>query len=245
MNHQNMTIGCITQLTEKGVEQTVDFFGQTIKRAVNVHAAQMEAGFRAKLIELGWTPPRDPAMTTTEEVPMPEPDVYRYDHWIDGPRQAWSSIRLDHSFTLPGVIGYVQGEPHFSLPKLRAYADARCAKLIASIPEWLCRSCRVVYPTPESISKCLCKECGGLLVPSSFNERRAESELDALAGKVKAMEDNDRRYRWLRDEATWTLTADEHGCKIACYLRGVTPAAIGPGNDDFDAAIDAASGDPC
>lgn len=68
-------------------------------------------------------------MTTTHDVPMPEPDVYRYDHWIDGPRVEWSLIHLDHSFTSPGVEGYVQGEPHFSLAKLRAYADARCAKL--------------------------------------------------------------------------------------------------------------------
>lgn len=149
-------------------------------------------------------------MTTTHDVPMPEPDVYRYNHWIGGPRVEWSSIRLDHSFTLPGVEGYVQGEPHFSLTKLRAYADARCAELEAVIRE-----------RNESIRKWAdwCKE--------------AEAERDALAEKVKAMQDDARRYRWLRT-----------------FPNNVRPQVYAPcgllmREEHLDAAIDAAGGDQC
>jgi hypothetical protein len=52
-----MTIGSIVQLTESGVEQRIDFMGETIRRFADVSQQQMEAGLRQKLTELGWTPP--------------------------------------------------------------------------------------------------------------------------------------------------------------------------------------------
>lgn len=121
MKDQNYTIGCITQLTDKGVQQTVDVFGDVITRAVNVQSAQMEEGIRAKLIQLGWTPPASgtdmhtnddkvsaSAATCIDSVPLPEPVAMR-------------STTSD---------GKILCEPVYTADQLRAYGDER-ARVIA------------------------------------------------------------------------------------------------------------------
>lgn len=62
MRADQMTIGVITQLTETGVKQSIDFMGEVTTRIANVSAKQMDAGIREKLIELGWTPPGEPCV---------------------------------------------------------------------------------------------------------------------------------------------------------------------------------------
>lgn len=109
-------------------------------------------------------------MTTTHDVPMPEPNVaYFGNHY------------------------YTADQVHDTAIK---YADARCAKL--------------------------------------------QEERDALAEKVKDMEDNDRRYRWLRDAAKTT--------DFTCPRWVVSVESGGMGQtyrgDDLDAAIDAAGDQP-
>ena len=41
------------------VVQEIDFCGQITRRFFNAAAAQLDAAIRARLIELGWTPPRE------------------------------------------------------------------------------------------------------------------------------------------------------------------------------------------
>lgn len=54
---EHMQIGCITQLTDNGVEQTtMDGFGVSVRFA-NLREQQFNDAVRAKLIDLGWTPP--------------------------------------------------------------------------------------------------------------------------------------------------------------------------------------------
>lgn len=58
-SESRFTIGSIVQLTQTGVKQTTDCLGEVTRRAVDVEAALLESGIRAKLIELGWTPPSE------------------------------------------------------------------------------------------------------------------------------------------------------------------------------------------
>ena len=89
----------------------------------------------------------------------------------------------------------------------RAYADARCAKLQEAV--------EAARRTAEYWKA---------------EHREANAHIDALAEKVKAMEDNDRRYRWLRT-----------------FPNNVRPHVYAPCGllmleEHLDAAIDAASG---
>jgi len=59
MVDKRYTIGCITQLTENGVSQTVDIHEDVMTRVADVQAAQFEDGIRKTLIKLGWTPPHE------------------------------------------------------------------------------------------------------------------------------------------------------------------------------------------
>ena len=45
------------------------------------------------------------------------------------------------------------------------------------------------------------------------------------------------RYRWLRDDCDWTITADQSGTKLSVNL-GTEVMAIGPDEIEFDSAID-------
>lgn len=129
-------------------------------------------------------------MTTTEEVPMPEP----YSHNCTG-----DQLRCADGHGCECAMAGHGPEPvEYTADQLRAYADARCAKIRAE------------------------------LVEAINAEMQARRERDALAEKVKAMEDNDRRYRWLR-EANLDLHTD------------IRPA-FELGDEHLDAAIDAAGG---
>lgn len=48
-----------THLTERGVVQTRDICGTVSHYYVDLCAAQMDEAIKAKLIELGWTPPKE------------------------------------------------------------------------------------------------------------------------------------------------------------------------------------------
>lgn len=93
-------IGSIVQLTHTEVKQTTDYLGEVTRRAVDVEAALLESGIRAKLIELGWTPPSEKKglaresdrrsqsrpvapppveMAGGDTVQLPEPDMPVYD----------------------------------------------------------------------------------------------------------------------------------------------------------------------
>lgn len=63
----NMTIGVITQLTETGVQQTVDFMGHATTRVADVAAFQMDEAVREKLVALGWKPPQGACAWTVDE----------------------------------------------------------------------------------------------------------------------------------------------------------------------------------
>ncbi len=110
----------------------------------------------------------------------------------------------------------------YTADQLRAYADARCAELEA-----------VIHERNQSLRKWAdwCKE--------------AEAERDALAEKVKAMEDDARRYRWLRSQMFVRRNAavpDRYGLDEYLLSEGIDE------QDDakfIDAAIDAAGGDKC
>jgi len=54
---EKMTLGSIVQLTDTGVRQEIDILGQVTTRFFNAVHAQADEAIRAKLIELGWTPP--------------------------------------------------------------------------------------------------------------------------------------------------------------------------------------------
>lgn len=58
MSSENkFTLDSRVQLTQTGVKQTTDCLGEITHKLVDVEAALLESGIRAKLIELGWTPP--------------------------------------------------------------------------------------------------------------------------------------------------------------------------------------------
>jgi hypothetical protein len=50
------------------------------------------------------------------------------------------------------------------------------------------------------------------------------------------------RYRDMRDKFTWTLTSGEDRYKLTFHMPKIGLVAIGPDDDDFDAAIDQARG---
>lgn len=151
------------------------------------------------------TPPRDPAMTTTHDVPMPEPVVEIYERDDVGAIVEWKNDSA--SLTGKSHLLYTADQVRDTAIK---YADARCAEVLAEAIEW------------------------------RDMEAATRAERDELAEKVKAMEDNDRRYRWLRDAAKttdftcprWVVSVESGG--MGQTFRG----------DDLDAAIDAAGDQP-
>lgn len=181
------TLGSITQLTDKGVQQTVDAFGDVATRFINVQVAQMDAAVRAKLIELGWTPPCD----QSEDVPRP----YR--------------LALIHGLLNPCDNGTL-----CRYEEAIEYAGARCAQSRIN--------------TKSAMQ--------ALLNLATDRAEKAEAECDAIAERVKTLEANDRRYRWLR-------AGHENLC--ATKLDGRLNEVMIHG-DELDAAIDAAvpAGDP-
>lgn len=53
-----LTVGCITQLTSCGVSQTIYDVGYAIRMEIcDIAARHLDEAIKAKLIELGWTPP--------------------------------------------------------------------------------------------------------------------------------------------------------------------------------------------
>lgn len=103
-------------------------------------------------------------------------------------------------------------EPVYTADQVRdtaiKYADARCAKLQEELAATEERSIRW-----------------------SLTAQRLQAERDALAEKVKAMEDNDRRYRWLRTFPN----------NVRPYVYA--PCGLLMREEHLDAAIDAAGGD--
>ncbi len=57
MIDQKMTLSVITQLTEDGVRQDIDIFGEKTQEFFNVKIFAADEAIKKKLIELGWTPP--------------------------------------------------------------------------------------------------------------------------------------------------------------------------------------------
>jgi hypothetical protein len=54
----NLTIGCITQLTDGGVSQSIYDVGHAQRIELrDIAARHLEEAIKAKLVELGWTPP--------------------------------------------------------------------------------------------------------------------------------------------------------------------------------------------
>ena len=58
-----------------------------------------------------------------------------------------------------------------------AMQASRIATLEASIPEWLCDKCRRIHPAAGFCN------CGALLRPSTFNERRLEERIATENGR--------------------------------------------------------------
>ena len=171
-------------------------------------------------------------MSTAPEVPMPEPSIelakkygegkaaqateadrLAFEAWMRGHCWALSATWRGHQYKSDAEDGGKncpdamrtrmlwaawRDRGAVAADQLRAYADARCEKLQEKI---------------EILQGAL-----------EFNRIRA-ADRDALAEKVKAMEDNDRRYRWLRMNRLW--------------LKANLPMIAAP---EFDAAIDAAGG---
>lgn len=129
-------------------------------------------------------------MTTTHDVPMPEPLCYGRD-----PR------------------GFCVG---YTADQLRAYADARCAKLQEESQEWRALA---------------------IAIADDLNDERIAHR--ALAEKVKALQDDALRYRHYRNNSTILL------CVRADRYGGLNNVRIeGRFLDELtDAAIDAAMGE--
>lgn len=54
----NLTIGCITQLTDGGVSQSIYDGGHAQRmELLDIAARHLDEAIKAKLVELGWTPP--------------------------------------------------------------------------------------------------------------------------------------------------------------------------------------------
>lgn len=70
--------------------------------------------------------------------------------------------------------------------------------------------------------------------------KEADNEADAAESRLREAERDARRYRWLRDECVWALANDPIGARLTVHMAGVSLSAIGPDDDDFDAAIDRA-----
>jgi hypothetical protein len=100
-------------------------------------------------------------MTTTPEVPMPEPMFWTWQGPYNTAR-VFTDSRVSADFA---ACSHPFVSQLYTADQLRAYADARCEKLMSAVSPRL----------------------------AAF-----QAERDALAARVKAMEDNDRRYRWLR-----------------------------------------------
>lgn len=118
-----------------------------------------------------------------------------------------------------------------------AYADARCAALRGAL-QAVYAELQQVTPWSESNDMDLADEmiCGIGLLAQDLDALRAER--DALAEKVKAMEDNDRRYRALRAMA-WDRSP------LAVVVNPRAAVKLGhdcPSHERLDAAIDAAEG---
>lgn len=66
--------------------------------------------------------------------------------------------------------------------------------------EWLCDTCRTIYPTTRGGFDLRCKTdgCGGLLRPSTFTERRLEAECANLRQELADEREACARYvEWL------------------------------------------------
>lgn len=56
---ENINLTVATTMTDFGVVQKRDILGDITCHYVNVCGAQMDEAIKAKLIELGWTPPKE------------------------------------------------------------------------------------------------------------------------------------------------------------------------------------------
>lgn len=156
-------------------------------------------------------------MTTTEEVPMPEPAI-QCALFAEGQRVIVSG---EYSGPWPpsdrGPMSYAYTADQVRDTAIK-YADARCAKLQAA------HDAKYAELLAEAIEW-------------RDMDAATRAERDALAEKVKAMEDNDRRYRWLRDPPNMPAVAwiEGRGNRYidSEWLTG----------EHADAAIDAASGE--
>jgi hypothetical protein len=149
-------------------------------------------------------------MTATEEVPMPEPDR--------------GTI----------LVGREEVSLGHSDEAMRAYAGARCAELEAVIHErnkslrkWAdwCKEAEAERDALAAKTACTLgvgDGSGSLFVHGDYASIKAAQaiilERDALAEKCRAMEDNDRRYRWLREMQCCSATVSKNDGHAPNYM---------------------------
>lgn len=76
--------------------------------------------------------------------------------------------------------------------------------------------------------------------PATWSKDEVRRLLREAATAITQQQQDAERYRCLREKCAWTLTSGPDGTRISAYMPGVDVTAIGPGEDEFDAAIDAA-----
>ena len=107
--------------------------------------------------------------------------------WLEG----WQAVETTELFGAPPPIDATlrQWMERATTHSQRASdAEAQRDELLAAIEDWWCEACRTVFPRDHvrglNVS-CGCR--GGILRPSSFNQRRAEQERDELLDTLAAL----------------------------------------------------------
>lgn len=78
------------------------------------------------------------------------------------------------------------------------------------------------------------------MVESEHGNYARLDELERLRAENERLRKDAKRYRGLRDDFAWTLSASGNDARLTIHVPGVNPLAIGQTECEFNAAIDAA-----
>lgn len=189
-------------------------------------------------------------MTTTHDVPM---HTAAWEIRYPSKEPGFEDVKYHGTNAVADYRDHVHPEAYARELVYRSDADARCAKLQAELDQ--CRQLEqsamdgLAFAYKFNVAMGNGMRAAGCTIVDfdvkNVRAEKAEAERDALAEKVKALQDDARRYRWLRENWYYTVSdgpkdIDVGGGKT---IFGCTETEVS--GDEMDAAIDAASGDQC